>query len=626
MKTGYLFLSVLFCILFQNSFSQSATSIANGPWLSPFTWNCTCIPTPGYTVTINHAVTLNTSFQLPSGGITVNASGSLIQDATPRDMQINGGFLINHGTVDFRYLLLQSGSVNNSDTLRLKSFANYSGIENSGIVYQVDSFINLGFLHNSGTFSANKFQNSDTLINDGLLMGVDSFFNTGFLLNNDSIISPTFFTGGILVNRGDIAEVDSFTNAGVMTNHVNAQINADRVLNTGSLINQGAVHTSAFANLGTIHNQGRFDFQDAVNQNTFTNSDSLLGAGNFYNIGRFTNALGGMLMLGNSFMNADSIHHYASFFNNGRMVVDSNWYNADTVSGQFGSFVVAHNTGNSGFMIGSFDFCDLTPAAQAPFIDNNSGTISSQITWCSPQMPTADFVAANACEGMPVIFSNTSTGVASSFFWDFGDGTGSALTTPTHTYSTSGLYDVMLVAGNGTNADTAYHSVTVYPLPAQPTITGNADTLTCNETASGYTWFLNGVWQSAITTQSFKATQSGYYSVKISDANTCISAESDSVWANVLTGITALQNDPWVQVFPNPFHQKTTLNFYSTQKTEAVLIISNLLGQQLLVLTKTTDAGMVNKISIDLPAMAPGVFIYQLKILDKRYTGRMVKQ
>lgn len=626
MKSLYLFLFLLCCTVTENLSSQSATSIANGPWLSPFTWNCTCVPTPGYTVTINHQVILNTSFQLPSGGITVNAGGSLIQDVTPRDMQMNGGFFVNHGTVDFRYLFLQSGSFNNTDTLRLKSFASYGQIDNSGIVYQVDSFYNLGYLHNSGTVVANKFQNSDTLINGGLFIAVDSFFNTGYLRNSDSVVTPTFLTTGTLLNTGAIAGVDSFTNIGQMTNTITGRIQADSVLNMGSLHNNGTILTTAFASLGTIVNNGRFTFEDAYNLNVFTNSDSLVGLRNFYNTGRFVNSLGGVVALGGSFLNADSIYHDASFFNNGIMVVDSNWYNADTISGEFGSFVVSYSTGNSGLMVGSFDFCDLTPPSQAPYIDTNYGTISAQITWCNPQSPHAAFVAMNVCEGTPVTFSNNSTGVVSSFYWDFDDGTNSTHPAPTHTYSSPGTYDVMLVVGNGISYDTAYHSVTVYSLPASPTLTVSGDTVTCNETATAYTWYLNGIWQSGITAQSFKVTQSGYYSVQITNANDCISEKSDSVFANVILGIAELQNEKAVQIFPNPFTQKTTLSFYSAQSAEAVLSVSNLLGQQIYVVTKTTDAGEVNRISIDLPSLAKGVYIYQLKILDKRYTGRIIHE
>lgn len=58
------------------------------------------------------------------------------------------------------------------------------------------------------------------------------------------------------------------------------------------------------------------------------------------------------------------------------------------------------------------------------------------------------------CNGQTVSFSNLSTGT-NQFLWVFGDGTTSNSASPTHTFSTTGLYDVMLIAfGQGPCANT----------------------------------------------------------------------------------------------------------------------------------------------------------------------------
>ena len=46
-------------------------------------------------------------------------------------------------------------------------------------------------------------------------------------------------------------------------------------------------------------------------------------------------------------------------------------------------------------------------------------------------------------------FSDTSGGVPTSWFWEFGDGSTSTQQDPTHTYSSAGVYDVTLTATNG---------------------------------------------------------------------------------------------------------------------------------------------------------------------------------
>ncbi len=60
--------------------------------------------------------------------------------------------------------------------------------------------------------------------------------------------------------------------------------------------------------------------------------------------------------------------------------------------------------------------------------------------------PEATFVASNThpCINIPTNFTNTSTGIVSSF-WIFGDGTTSTATSPAHAYSATGTYTVKLV-------------------------------------------------------------------------------------------------------------------------------------------------------------------------------------
>ncbi|MCX6272977.1 MAG: PKD domain-containing protein, partial [Bacteroidetes bacterium] len=63
-------------------------------------------------------------------------------------------------------------------------------------------------------------------------------------------------------------------------------------------------------------------------------------------------------------------------------------------------------------------------------------------------LPVAQFThPASACKNSPVPFTNQSTG-AISYQWYFGDGSGSILTNPTHTYANGGTYTITLIAVN----------------------------------------------------------------------------------------------------------------------------------------------------------------------------------
>jgi PKD repeat protein len=66
------------------------------------------------------------------------------------------------------------------------------------------------------------------------------------------------------------------------------------------------------------------------------------------------------------------------------------------------------------------------------------------------------------CDSVRVAFTNTSVGGATSYRWNFGDGTTStAAVPPAHVYLTAGVYEVQLVAQNAFGRDTARQRVAV---------------------------------------------------------------------------------------------------------------------------------------------------------------------
>ncbi len=84
--------------------------------------------------------------------------------------------------------------------------------------------------------------------------------------------------------------------------------------------------------------------------------------------------------------------------------------------------------------------------------------------------PTADFTAGpltSCINTQLVVFNNLSVN-ASSYIWDFGDGSSSALTNPSHAYTTPGIYNVKLIATDayGCNDIKIRNSyITIHPKP-----------------------------------------------------------------------------------------------------------------------------------------------------------------
>ncbi|HBX50990.1 MAG: hypothetical protein A2275_13215 [Bacteroidetes bacterium RIFOXYA12_FULL_35_11] len=349
MRKIYFAVALLFILISVNA--QNVTSVSNGNWLNPMTWSCMCIPVPGYTassITINHQVVMDTSMVLPSGSITIGATGILSDDVSGRDLYVSGGTLINNGLLDIRYLYAQTGSVTNNDSIHLKSLASLVTFTNNGNIYIPDSM-----------------------------------FLNGNFTNNGIINVGTFYNESIFHNYGAIVNADSITNAGAFTNYPDSWMEVDSMTNTGILINDGTISYYAFTNFGNYTNNNLITFFDFTNIGSFSNNDSLIGTGSFFNVGNFTNVFGSKLLIGDSFLNADTLGFHGYFLNDGYVYVGNNWYNTDTIAGTAGSFIVQNLTGNEGIMMGSFDFCDLTPPAIAPFIDYNIGTIEAGITYCT---------------------------------------------------------------------------------------------------------------------------------------------------------------------------------------------------------------------------------------------------
>jgi hypothetical protein len=76
--------------------------------------------------------------------------------------------------------------------------------------------------------------------------------------------------------------------------------------------------------------------------------------------------------------------------------------------------------------------------------------------------------------GGNVNFTNSSAN-GTSYLWNFGDGTTSTSTNPSHTYATSGNYNVMLITTNNCDSDTVYHNVVIVVTGVEENSLGNIE-------------------------------------------------------------------------------------------------------------------------------------------------------
>lgn len=128
----------------------------------------------------------------------------------------------------------------------------------------------------------------------------------------------------------------------------------------------------------------------------------------------------------------------------------------------------------------------------------------------------------------------------------------------TYTANAAGGYTVRVTNANGCIAASAATSITVNPIPAKPSITRNSGDL-LSSTANGNQWFLEGSAIAGATSNTFRPSASGNFTVQVTQ-NGCVSTLSDNYYF-LITGIADPNTlESKVRVFPNPVQERLYIN------------------------------------------------------------------
>ena len=91
-------------------------------------------------------------------------------------------------------------------------------------------------------------------------------------------------------------------------------------------------------------------------------------------------------------------------------------------------------------------------------------------------------------------FNDQTSGNVNYWHWYFGDGSSSFLENPSHTYTSSGTFNVLLISGDTLGCiDSVSHPITIFPLPVasagtdQNVCSGGSITLTASGGVT-YVW------------------------------------------------------------------------------------------------------------------------------------------
>jgi len=177
--------------------------------------------------------------------------------------------------------------------------------------------------------------------------------------------------------------------------------------------------------------------------------------------------------------------------------------------------------------------------------------------------------------------------------------------------NTAGNYTVTAIDNNLCTAVSTPVAVTVNPLPIA-TITQIGDTLVAS-LANSYLWFKDG--NTIGNTESIIATQTGNYSVRVTDVNGCSALSSE---VNVVVASVLEEYDLSVKVYPVPNNGNFTVQL--PQGKTAELSVANVYGQ--LVFTKPILSTEI----INAERLAPQIYFVTLRSGRKMKTIKMQVQ
>ena len=191
----------------------------------------------------------------------------------------------------------------------------------------------------------------------------------------------------------------------------------------------------------------------------------------------------------------------------------------------------------------------------------------------------------DSISGLSVTFSDVSSELPDSWLWDFGDGNTSMIQNPVHTYDSSGIYIVCLIASNSCGVDTFCNSVVINcPLPdAGFSFSASDLTLDFVDSTGGNptSWLWDFGDGNSDTTQHPTHTYAmpGSYTITLISFNSC---GSDTT-SHTITLTPIEEPRPLVsfQVYPNPNTGRLFVEYQLKQPSPVSLEVINLLGKRI---------------------------------------------
>ncbi|MBU8871845.1 MAG: PKD domain-containing protein [Gemmatimonadales bacterium] len=268
-------------------------------------------------------------------------------------------------------------------------------------------------------------------------------------------------------------------------------------------------------------------------------------------------------------------------------------------------------------------------------------TVPNLILVIPSTAPVADFSfsPATGCAPLEVEFTDESTGSITAWAWDFGDGATGTEASPTHTYTTPGVFDVRLIVTSESDADTvtvAGAVVVEMPVAAAFTV---SDTLgaaplevTFTDASAGdptsWLWDFGDASTDTVANPTHTYLTEGLFDVTLIVGNACSVDTLVMVAAVEVDGVSALGELAPLHFglgsnYPNPFNPSTTIVFSLENPGRTRLEVFDVSGRRVATLVDEEKSAGRYEISWRPADLASGVYFSRLTVGDLTDTRRV---
>lgn len=285
-------------------------------------------------------------------------------------------------------------------------------------------------------------------------------------------------------------------------------------------------------------------------------------------------------------------------------------------------------------LAGAYDY-------QVNVIDSNGclGSCSGTVLISSNLSASFQASVTSGCATVQVDFTNNSV-YAISYHWDFGDGTTSVLTNPSHTYLNPGTYNVTLMSfgATGTDSSTVTSQIFVYPKPVanfQAYISESGDTVNfADNSLDAISWLWNfGDGATANIQNSIHVyAVNGNYNISLIVSNSygCSDTTNKPAFVKINVGINEFQlSDSNVHIFPNPFSTELNINTTENYGKESTMNISlmNIEGIKLISEKKNIHKGDQQiRMNEFKDKLVPGIYLLEIEYNGHKYFTKLIYQ